>query len=415
MNRPEPALQPADFDVEAIRVQFPILHESARGKRLAYLDNAATTQKPESVLRVLDDYYRHDNANVHRGVFELAERATLAYESARDRIAAFIHATREEIVFTRGTTEGVNLIARSFLQPKLNAGDEILVTYMEHHSNIVSWQLAAAGCGAKVVPAPVLDDGQLDLDAWRGLLNERTRMVAVVHVSNTLGTVNPVAEMIAEAHARSIPVLVDGAQAVAHLPVDVKALDADFYTFSAHKLFGPTGFGVLYAKREHLEAMPPWHGGGDMIKTVSFEGSSWNDVPYKFEAGTPDISGAVGTAAAIDWINSVGFDDIRQHEHALLQDATARLAAIPGLRLIGTSPGKAGILSFVMEGAHPQDIGNVLDMEGVAVRTGHHCTMPLMQRFGVPGTVRASLAVYNDQADLEQLEHGLHTVKRLFG
>ncbi len=415
MNRPEPALQPADFDVEAIRVQFPILHESARGKRLAYLDNAATTQKPESVLRVLDDYYRHDNANVHRGVFELAERATLAYESARDRIAAFIHATREEIVFTRGTTEGVNLVARSFLQPKLNAGDEILVTYMEHHSNIVSWQLAAAGCGAKVVPAPVLDDGQLDLDAWRGLLNERTRMVAVVHVSNTLGTVNPVAEMIAEAHARSIPVLVDGAQAVAHLPVDVKALDADFYTFSAHKLFGPTGFGVLYAKREHLEAMPPWHGGGDMIKTVSFEGSSWNDVPYKFEAGTPDISGAVGTAAAIDWINSVGFDDIRQHEHALLQDATARLASIPGLRLIGTAPGKAGILSFVMEGAHPQDIGNVLDMEGVAVRTGHHCTMPLMQRFGVPGTVRASIAIYNDSTDIQQLERGLRTVRRLFG
>ena len=415
MNLPEPASHLGHLDVESIRAQFPILSETARGKRLAYLDNGATTQKPEAVLRAMDDYYRHDNANVHRAVYELAERATLAYEGSRDRIAAFINAAREEIVFTRGTTESINLVARSFLQPRLKASDEILLTHMEHHSNIVPWQLASAGCGAKVIAAPVLDDGQLDLDAWKALLNDRTRMVAVTHISNTLGTINPVAEMIREAHTRGIPVLVDGAQAIAHQAVNVKTLDADFYAFSAHKLYGPTGFGVLYAKREHLESMPPWHGGGDMIKTVAFEGSTWNEVPYKFEAGTPDMAGAIGTAAAIDWLDGFGWDAIQRHEQALLDDATIRLQAIPGLRLIGTAPGKAGILSFVMDGAHPQDVGSVLDMEGVAVRTGHHCTMPLMSRFNVPATVRASLGIYNNATDVEQLERGLKTVKRLFG
>jgi len=411
MNLPEPASHLGNLDVGAVRSQFPILSETARGKRLAYLDNGATTQKPEAVLQALDHYYRHDNANVHRAVYELAERATLAYEGARDRIAAFINATREEIVFTRGTTESINLVARSFLQSKLQPGDEVLVTGMEHHSNIVPWQLA----GAKTVAAPVLDNGELDMHAWRAMLNPRTRLVAVVHVSNTLGTVNPVAEMIHEAHARGIPVLVDGAQSIAHMPVDVAALGADFYAFSAHKLYGPTGFGLLYARREHLEAMPPLQGGGDMIKTVAFEGSTWNEVPYKFEAGTPDMAGAIGTAAAIDWLSQYRWDDIQRHEHALLEDATARLSAIPGLRLIGTAPGKAGILSFVMDNAHPQDIGSVLDMEGVAVRTGHHCTMPLMSRFNVPATVRASLGIYNDSADVAQLERSLKTVNRLFG
>ncbi|MBV8063775.1 MAG: SufS family cysteine desulfurase, partial [Nevskia sp.] len=376
---PRPAV-PLPFDLQRIRADFPILAEKVRGGRLAYLDNGATTQKPESVLRVMDHYYRHQNANVHRAVHDLAERATTAYESARDRIARFLGAAREEIVFTRGTTEAINLVAYSYLLPRLKAGDEILVTGMEHHSSIVPWQLVAARTGARVVAAPVTDRGELDVGAWRGLLNQRTRLVAVVHVSNTLGTVNPVADLIREAHGRGIPVLVDGAQAIAHLPVDVKALDVDFYACSAHKAYGPTGFGALYAKREHLEAMQPWHGGGDMIRTVSFEGSTWNDIPYKFEAGTPDMAGAIGFAAALDYIDSIGWSAIAIHEHALLEEGTALLSGIPGLRLIGTASYKGGILSFVMDCAHPQDIGTVLDQEGVAVRTGHHCTMPLMQR-----------------------------------
>ena len=405
---------PLPFDLERIRADFPILSEKVRGGRLAYLDNGATTQKPEQVLRAMDHYYRHQNSNVHRAVHDLAERATTAYEAARDRIARYLGAAREEIVFTRGTTEAINLVAYSYLLPRLKAGDEILVTGMEHHSNIVPWQLVAAQAGAKVVAAPVTDTGELDLDAWRAMLNERTRLVAVTHISNTLGTINPVGEMIREAHARCIPVLVDGAQAIAHLAVDVKALDVDFYASSAHKAYGPTGFGTLYAKREHLEAMHPWHGGGDMIRTVSFEGSTWNDIPYKFEAGTPDMAGAIGFAAALDYIETQGLDAIAAHEHALLEEGTARLAEVPGLRLIGTARQKGGILSFVMDCAHPQDIGTILDQEGVAVRTGHHCTMPLMQRFGIPATVRASLGVYNGSDDLQQLERALRKVNRLF-
>ncbi|MDP9140507.1 MAG: SufS family cysteine desulfurase [Pseudomonadota bacterium] len=399
------------YDLEAIRAQFPILAERIHGKRLAYLDNGATTQKPEAVLQALDRYYRTQNANVHRAVHELAARATTAYEGARDRIAKFLNAQREEIVFTRGTTEGINLVARSYLQPRIKAGDEVLVTGMEHHSDIVPWQLA----GATVVAAPVLDDGSLDLVAWKQLLGPRTRLVAIVQVSNSLGTVNPVAEMIAEAHARGIPVLVDGAQAVAHLHVDVKALDVDFYAFSSHKLYGPTGFGVLYAKREHLEAMQPWQGGGDMIRTVAFEQSTWNDVPYKFEAGTPDMAGAIGCAAAIDWLEGVGLDAVAAHEHAVLEYATRQMQTVPNLRLIGTAAHKGGILSFVMDGTHPADIGSILDMEGVAIRTGHHCTMPLMQRFAIPGTARASLAAYNGNDDIDQLVAGLHKVNKLFG
>ncbi|MDB5977774.1 MAG: cysteine desulfurase CsdA [Nevskia sp.] len=410
---PRPMI-PLPFDLERIRADFPILSEPVRGGRLAYLDNGATTQKPESVLRAMDHYYRHQNSNVHRAVHDLAERATTAYEAARDRIARFFGAAREEIVFTRGTTEAINLVAYSYLMPRLKAGDEILVTGMEHHSNIVPWQLVAAQVGAKVVAAPVTDSGELDFEAWRGLLNDRTRLVAVVHISNTLGTINPVEDMIREAHARGIPVLVDGAQAIAHLAVDVKTLDVDFYACSAHKAYGPTGFGTLYAKREHLEAMQPWHGGGDMIRTVSFEGSTWNDIPYKFEAGTPDMAGAIGFAAALDYIEAQGLDTIAAHEHALLEEGTARLTATPGLRLIGTARRKGGILSFVMDCAHPQDIGTILDQSGVAVRTGHHCTMPLMQRFGIPATVRASLGIYNGSDDLAQLEAALHKVNRLF-
>ena len=401
------------YDLSRIRADFPILDEKVRGKRLAYLDNAATTQKPRMVIDAISRYYETSNANVHRAVHELAERATTQYEGARDRIARFFNAQREEVVFTRGSTEAINLVAYSFLRPRLKEGDEILVTGMEHHSNIVPWQLIAAQCGAKVIAAPVLDDGALDLDGWRALLNERTRFIAVVHVSNTLGTVNPVEEIIREAKARDIPVLVDGAQAVAHLKVDFAALGADFYTLSAHKLYGPTGFGCLLGKKARLDAMPPWHGGGDMIRTVSFAGSTWAEPPYRFEAGTPDMAGAIGLAAAIDYVDAVGLQPIAAHEHALLDFATPRLAAIKGLRLIGTASGKGGILSFVIDGAGAQDIGSLLDLQGVAVRTGHHCTMPLMGRFGVTATVRASLAAYNGKDDILQLEAALRTAARM--
>ncbi|MBI2383483.1 MAG: SufS family cysteine desulfurase [Gammaproteobacteria bacterium] len=403
------------MELERVRADFPILREVVRGKRLAYLDNAATTQKPESVLRALDGYYRHRNSNVHRAVHELAERATLAYEGARDHIAAYFGAAREEVVFTRGTTEAINLVAWSFLRPRLQAGDEILVTTMEHHSNIVPWQLVAAEKGATLAVAPITDAGELVWDEFLARLNPRTRMIALGHVSNALGTVNPIEDVIREARARGIPVLVDGAQAAAHLPVDFAALGADFYAVSAHKTYGPTGFGALVARREHLEAMPPWHGGGDMIRTVSFAGSTWNDVPYKFEAGTPDIAGAIGFAAALDYIRALGLPAIAAHEHALLDYATARLSEIPGLRPVGTARNKGGILSFVMDCAHPQDIGAILDMEGVAIRTGHHCTMPLMARFGLSATARASLAVYNGTDDIDQLAAALLKVGKLFG
>ncbi|MEK6805232.1 MAG: SufS family cysteine desulfurase [Pseudomonadota bacterium] len=397
------------MNLDAIRAQFPILVEKIHGKRLAYLDNAATTQKPEAVLQSLDGYYRHSNANVHRAAHELAARATNAYEGARARIARWLNAQTDEIVFTRGTTEGINLVARSYLQPRLKPGDEVLITSMEHHSDIVPWQLA----GAKLVPAPVTDTGELDLDAWRKLISPRTRLIAVVHVSNALGTVNPVAEICREANARAIPVLVDGAQALAHLPMDVKALGADFYVGSAHKAYGPTGVGALYARRERLAQMQPWQGGGDMIRSVAFEGSTWNDAPYKFEAGTPDMAGAVGFAAALDWIESIGLDAIHVHEQALLDYGTARLREIDGLRLIGTARNKGGILSFVMKNAPAQDLGDILNREGVAIRAGHHCTMPLMQRFGISATARASLAVYNGTDDIDQLVAALHKAKKL--
>lgn len=401
------------LDTARIRGDFPILSQAVHGRRLAYLDNAATTQKPRAVLDAIVRYYETSNANVHRAVHELAGRATTQYEGARDRIARFFNAQREEVVFTRGATEANNLVAYSFVRPRLQAGDEILVTGMEHHSNIVPWQLVAAERGAKVVAAPVQDDGSLDLDGWRARLNERTRFVAVVHVSNTLGTVNPVADLVREAHARGIPVLVDGAQAVAHLPVDFATLDADFYSLSAHKVYGPTGFGCLLAKRARLDEMPPWQGGGDMIRTVSFEGSTWAEPPYRFEAGTPDMAGAIGLAAALDYVEALGLEAIAAHEHRLLANATGRLTGIDGLRLIGTAPGKGGILSFVIDGVNAQDLGSLLDQQGVAVRTGHHCTMPLMQRFAVTATTRASFALYNDDGDVQQLTDALSKAVRL--
>ena len=401
------------YPIERIRADFPILAQTVRGKRLAYLDNAATTQKPRAVIEAITRYYETSNANVHRAVHELAERATTQYEGARDRIARFFNAQREEVVFTRGATEANNLVAYSFLRPRLKQGDEILVTGMEHHSNIVPWQLVAAERGAKVVAAPVLDDGSLDFDGWSALLNERTRFIAVVHVSNTLGTVNPVERIVTEAKARDIPVLIDGAQAVAHLPVDFAALGADFYTLSAHKLYGPTGFGCLLGRRERLEATPPWHGGGDMIRTVSFEGSTWAEPPYRFEAGTPDMAGAIGLAAAMDYVEGLDLGAIAAHEHRLFEQALAALKAVPGLRLIGTAPGKGGILSFVLEGTSAQDVGSLLDQQGVAVRTGHHCTMPLMERFGVGATVRASLACYNDAEDIAQFGAALVKTARM--
>lgn len=405
---------PRTLDLARVRADFPILQEVVRGKRLAYLDNAATTQKPESVLHALDDYYRHKNANVHRATHELAERATAAYEGARDRIARYFGAAREEVVFTRGTTDGINLVAWSFARHRLSAGDEVLVTGMDHHSNIVPWQLVAAEKGAKVVAAPVSAAGELVWPEFLARLSPRTRMIALGHISNSLGTINPVEDVIAEARKRGIPVLIDGAQAAAHLPLDFHALGADFYAVSAHKAYGPTGFGALLARREHLEAMPPHLGGGDMIATVSFEGSTWNEVPYKFEAGTPDMSGAVGFAAALDYIERTGRDAIVAHEHALLEYGTDRLARIPGLRLVGTATRKGGILSFVMEGAHPQDIGSILDMEGVAIRAGHHCTMPLMKQYGLSATARASFAMYNGQDDVDQLVAALNKVRKLF-
>jgi cysteine desulfurase/selenocysteine lyase len=402
------------FDLEKVRADFPILREKVRGKRLAYLDNAATTQKPEAVLKALDDYYRHKNANVHRAAHELAERATAAYEGARDTIARYFGATREQVVFTRGTTEGINLVAWSFLRPRLDQGDEILLTGMEHHSNIVPWQLVAAEKGAKVVAAPVSEQGELIWDEFIARLSARTRMIAIGHVSNSLGTINPIEDVIAEARKRGIPVLIDGAQATAHLQVDFTSLGADFYAVSAHKAYGPTGFGALLGKPEHLEAMPPHLGGGDMIRTVSFEGSTWNDVPYKFEAGTPDMSGAVGFAAALEYIEALGRPAIAAHEHDLLEYGTEQLSRIEGLRLVGTARRKGAILSFVMEGAHPQDIGSVLDLEGVAVRAGHHCTMPLMQRLGLSATARASFAAYNGRDDIDQLCTALQKVVKLF-
>lgn len=395
---------------------FPILSRPVRGRRLVYLDNGATTQKPEAVIEAERRFYRESNANIHRGVHWLSQHATDLYEQARERVQRLLNAaSADEVVFTRGTTEAINLVAYSWGRANLKAGDEVVLTGMEHHSNIVPWQLVCEQTGAVLKVVPITDRGELRLDAYESLLGPRTRLVSVVHVSNALGTVNPVARMTELAHAAGAKVLVDGAQAVAHQPVDVQALGCDFYAFSGHKLYGPTGIGALYGRRELLAAMPPWQGGGDMIRTVSFEGSTWADAPQRFEAGTPNIAGAVGLGAAIDYVMALGLDRIAEHEHRLLAHATEAAQRIPGLRLIGTAADKAGILSFVVDGIHPHDLGTILDAEGVAIRAGHHCAMPVMTRFGIPGTARASFALYNDEADVAALVAAIGKAQQMFG
>jgi len=377
-----------------------------------YLDNAATTQKPVVVIEAIASYYREINSNVHRGAHALSDRATSAFEGARDAVCRFINApSREQVIWTRGTTESINLVAATFARSRLRAGDEILVSGLAHHSNIVPWQLAAEAAGAKVVPIPVMDDARLDLEAFARLLGERTRLVALEHVSNAMGTVHPVERIIAMAHAAGVPVLLDGAQAVGHMPVDVQALDVDFYAFSGHKMFGPTGIGVLYGKREWLESMPPWQGGGEMIETVSFDDTRYAALPYRFEAGTPHIAGAVGLGAAIEWLAGIDRAAATAHEDALLAHALELAQELPGFRLVGSAPHKVAVLSFLLEGAHPQDVGTLLDQQGVAVRTGHHCAQPVMARFGVPGTIRASFSLYNTHAEVEGLFAALHKVR----
>lgn len=415
MNPAELQHDSDDLQVRRWRADFPILETNVHGKELVYLDNAATTQKPLAVIEAESEYYRHYNANVHRGIHALSQRATDAFEAARAKVQRLINAaSSDEIIFVRGTTDAINLVAQSYGRSRIKAGCEIILSQMEHHSNIVPWQLLCQQTGASLRIIPVDDSGELQMEAFYALLNERTRLVALAHVSNTLGTINPVRRIIEYAHAHNVPVLLDGAQAIAHLPVDVQALDCDFYAFSGHKLYGPTGVGVLYGKAALLDAMPPYQGGGDMIRTVSFEGTTYNTLPYKFEAGTPNIAGAIGLGSAVDYVTGIGFDALAMHEQALLAYATPLLADIPGLRIIGCAREKSGILSFVLDGAHPHDIGTILDRQGVAIRTGHHCTMPLMARFGVAATARASFALYNTRQEVDALVAAIYKVKEMF-
>ena len=408
------------FDVAAVRADFPVLHQQVHGRPLVYLDNAATSQKPAVVLDTLRHYYELDNANVHRGVHELSGRATDAYEGAREAIRAFLNAgSVREIVFTRNATEAINLVARSWGDQHLRPGDEVLITAMEHHSNIVPWQQVCGRTGAVLRVAPMDDRGELVFgpsgEAFERLLTTRTKMVAIVHASNALGTVNPVERIVRMAHAVGAKVLIDGSQAVHHLPVDVRALGADFYAFTGHKIYGPTGIGILYGKEALLDAMPPFLGGGDMIRTVTFEGSTWNDLPYKFEAGTPHIAGAIGLGRAIEYLQSVGFEAVQAHEAALLQKATATLGAIDGVRLVGTAREKVAVVSFTIDGVHPHDIGTIVDREGVAIRTGHHCAQPVMDRLGIPATARASFAMYNTLDEIDALVGAVAKARRLLG
>jgi cysteine desulfurase/selenocysteine lyase len=403
-----------ELDVERIRQDFPILHQSVHGHPLAYLDNAASSQHPRSVIDAISRYYSHDHANVHRGVHTLSHRATDAQEGARDKVRRFINAASvREIVFTRGTTEAINLVAYSFGQ-SLHPGDEILLSRMEHHSNIVPWQLACERTGAKLVVAPINDRGELLVDEFMARLNARTRLVTLAHVSNALGTVNPVQDIVAAAHARGIPVLLDGAQAIAHQAVDVRAIGCDFYAFSGHKMCGPTGIGVLYGREDRLQQLPPFQGGGDMILTVSFERTTYNDLPYKFEAGTPHVAGAAGLGAAVDYLSAIGMARIARYEAGLLDYATRAVGALPGVRLFGTASDKTGVLAFNVDTIHPHDLGTVLDHQGVAIRTGHHCAMPVMDFFGVAGTARASFAFYNTRAEIDQLVEAIRVAIRMF-
>jgi cysteine desulfurase/selenocysteine lyase len=404
------------FDVKRIREDFPILKQKVHGKPLVYLDNAATSQKPAKVIDAILRFYTHDCSNVHRGVHLLSERATEAYEGARIKIQRFLNAPdSREIVFVRGTTEGINLVAQSYGRQNVKAGDEVLITAMEHHSNIVPWQILCEEKNAILRVAPINDRGELILEEFEKLLNARTRMVAVAHVSNALGTINPVRQLIQMAHGMNVPVLVDGAQAIPHMQVDVQELGCDFYALSGHKVFGPTGIGALYGKAELLDSMPPFQGGGDMISSVTFEKTIYNVIPYKFEAGTPNIADTIGLGAALDYVNEVGLANITTYEHALLSYATEAISQIPGVRIIGTAREKAGVISFVLEGVHAHDVGTILDREGIAVRTGHHCAQPVMDRFGVPATVRASLAFYNTKQEINALAAGIQRVKALFG
>lgn len=406
----------APYDVERVRGDFPILSRTVHGKPLNYLDSAASSQRPLAVIRAVDDYETHSHANIHRGVHALSQEATAAFEGARERVRRFLNArSTREIIFTRGTTEAINLVAQSWGRSRLGPGDEVLITALEHHANIVPWQMLRDATGCSLVVAPIDRSGELIMDEFHQRLTPRTRLVATAHVSNALGTVLPVAQIIAAAHARRVPVLVDGAQAIPHTRVDVQALGADFYAFSGHKLYGPTGIGVLYGREELLAAMPPWQGGGDMILNVTFEHTTYNELPYKFEAGTPNISGAVGLGAAIDYVESLGLDAIAAHEHSLLEAATEQLCAIAGLTIIGTARHKAAVVSFVMAGIHPHDLGTILDAEGVAVRTGHHCAQPVMDFFGIPATARASFACYNTLAEVSQLAAALRRAQEVFG
>ncbi len=403
------------FDVALVRGDFPALHQQARGRPLVYLDNANTTQKPRAVIDAVARFYEHDYANIHRGLYELSERATEAYEAAREKVRQFINAgALSEIIFTRGTTEAINLVAQSFARRRVGPGDEILITAMEHHSNIVPWQMVCEEVGAVLRVVPIFDDGDLDLEAYGQMIGPRTRLVALTHASNALGTINPVREMIDLAHDRAVPVLVDGAQAASHLRLDVRDLDCDFYALSGHKIFGPTGIGVLYGKAAHLDAMPPWQGGGDMIASVTFEKTLYNRPPMKFEAGTPDIAGVIGLGAAIDYLGTLDRDGRAAHEDDLLAYATAGLETVPGLRILGRARRKTAVVSFVLDDIHPHDIGTILDREGIAVRAGHHCAQPLMDRFGVPATARASFAFYNTRDEVDALVAAVRKVLKVF-
>lgn len=415
MSAVRPAVQAqAALDVARIRRDFPILDQEVNGKPLVYLDNAASSQRPRAVIDAVSAYYEHDHANVHRGVHTLSQRATDAYEGARDVVRNFINANdAKEIVFVRGTTEAINLVAHSFARPRLAAGDEILISALEHHANIVPWQLVCEQTGATLKVIPIDQRGEVDYDAFERLIGPRTKLLALAHVSNALGTIVPVERFIARAKALGVPVLLDGAQAIPHGTVDVRALDCDFYCFSAHKMCGPTGFGVLYGRQSLLEAMPPWQGGGDMILTVSFEKTTYNQLPWKFEAGTPHISGAIGLAAAIRYLQQIGMDRIAQYEHQLLEYATSKLSNVPGLQVIGRAPKKAAVVSFTLERIHPHDIGTILDTEGVAIRTGHHCAMPVMEFFKIPATARASMAFYNTFEEVDRLVAALERARSL--
>ena len=413
-TRPAPALPP--IDPATVRPDFPVLAREVNGKPLCYLDNAASSQRPRAVIDTISRYYENSHANVHRGVHRLSQEATDLFEGARETLRRFVNArSTREVIFVRGTTEAINLVAQSYARPRLQPGDEIVISWLEHHANIVPWQMVCEQTGAKLRVIPITRSGEVDFEAFRGLLNERTRLLALAHVSNALGTVVPVERFIREARRRGIPVLLDGAQAVPHLKVDVQALDCDFYCFSGHKMCGPTGIGVLYGRESLLKAMPPWQGGGDMILAVSFERTVYNELPYKFEAGTPHIAGAIGLAAAVDYLEALGLERIAAAEQSLLEYATQRLLEVPGLEIVGTAPHKAAVASFTVAGVHPHDLGTILDAEGVAIRTGHHCAMPVMDFFGVPATARASFAFYNTRAEVDRLVAALHVAREMLG